>query len=389
MSLRVALVRMNYSPYGGAELYLSRFARVLLQKGVEVHLFSRRWNGEEREGIHLHRVPALTYPRTLRILSFAAFSALALRRNAFDVVHSFERTLRQDIYRAGDGCHREWLLQRARGAPSWDRVLTAIHPFHRSLLAVERAIFEGSGTRKVLTNSRRGKEEILRHYRVPEGKVDVLYNGVDLERFHPGNREGLGGPLRRELGIPAEAFLLLFVGSGFERKGLRYAIAALAELKEKRVRPEPRLAVIGKGDSSPYQRLAADLGVSRQVLFLGPRRNLEAYYAAGDLFLLPTLYDPFSNACLEAMASGVPVVTSRSNGASELLEEGRGGEILEDPLDVSSIASSIKNFFDLDRRREAGHEARRVALEFSLADNVEKALGIYRELATRQGRENT
>ena len=384
MSLRVALLRMNYSPYGGAELYLSRFAQGLLQKGVEVHVFSRRWNGEQQEGVRVHRVPTLNHPRTLRVLSFAAFSALALQRNSFDVVHSFERTLRQDIYRAGDGCHREWLLRRARSAPPWDRMLTAVHPFHRSLLAVERVIFEGSGTRKVLTNSRRGKEEILRHYRVPPGKVDVLYNGVDLDRFQPANQEGLGGPLRRELGIPADAFLLLFVGSGFERKGLRHAIAALAVLKEKGVQPEPLLAVIGKGNLSYYRRLAEDLGVSRQILFLGPRKNLEAYYAASDLFVLPTLYDPFSNACLEAMASGIPVVTSRSNGASELLEEGRGGEIVDDPLDASAIASSIENFADLDRRRESGHEAREVALKFSLADSVDKTLEVYRELAARR-----
>lgn len=388
MSFKVALVRLHFSLYGGGERYLSRFARALLERGVEVHLFSRSWNGGEQEGIHVHRVPALTHPRTLRVLSFAAFSALALRRQSFDVVHSFERTLRQDIYRAGDGCHREWLLQRGRSVPSWDRALTSLHPFHRSILAVERAIFEGEGTRRVLTNSRRGREEILRHYRAAPEKVQVLYNGVDLDRFHPGTREELGAPLRRDLGIPPDSLLLLFVGSGFERKGLRAAISAVAALKKRGAGGDLLLAVVGKGKTAPYRRLAEDLGIAERVLFLGPRANLEAFYGASDLFVLPTLYEPFSNACLEAMASGVPVVTSRINGAAELLEEGKGGAIVAEPTDTEEIAAALADLLPRERRSEAGRQAREVALHFSLESSVENTLRVYREIAPGRGEGN-
>ena len=382
--MRIAFIRKAYTPYGGAERYLSKLMERLSAQGHEVHVFAHRWEDrqpdEAREGKGgpiFHRVPMISSPSFLEALTFALSARRLLQEQEFDVIHSFERTLYQDIYRAGDGCHREWLIQRRKLDPWFKRSTYALNPLHRTLLYLEKRLFQSPRLKKIIANSRRGKEEILRHYAVREEKIEVLYNGVDLENFHPGNIAMYRRSLRKELRIPAEALVILFLGSGFRRKGLRGLIDSLPRVKKEV--PQIVLIVAGRDRIEEYRARAQRLGCERNVLFLGPTQRARELYATCDLFALPTIYDPFSNACLEAMATGVPVLTTPMNGVAELIQDRENGFIVRDPMDSIEIGQKVLNFFLSPEKAAIGESARRAALSLGLNSVLNRMVQIYEE----------
>lgn len=385
--MKIAFIRKTYTPYGGAENYLSQLIDRLGKTGHEIHIFARTWEKEaEKKRDHpgtpsFHRVPAIGSPSFLEALSFAFHCRNLLQREDFDIIHSFERTFYQDIYRAGDGCHREWLIQRRRMDSGLKRLSHRVNPLHLSLLYLEKRLFHSPRLKKIVANSRRGKEEIIRHYRVPEGKIEVMYNGVDLKKFHPDNISLYREPTRKELGIKPESFVLLFLGSGFRRKGLDVLLRALAMIKKEA--PETFLLVAGKDSISGYRKRAEILRVGEKVLFLGPTAKAKELYAASDLFVLPTLYDPFSNASLEAMATGIPVLTTRGNGVAELIKEGGNGFVIEDPLDAQGIAAAVLSFFRSSEKRFIGERAREACANLDMETVVKRMIGIYEECAKK------
>lgn len=390
----IGLIRMKYTPYGGAEVFVSRFIDELLKKGHKCHIFANKWDRDTREGIVLHRIRTFG-PSFLRILSFAVNSYFAVRKANLDVILSFDRTFYQDIYRAGDGCHREWLIQRGKLISPLKRFITFLNPLHLTILYLEKRLLKAKRLKFVVANSIRGKDEIKRHYKLPEDKICVIYNGIDIKAFDFNERSRVRIACREKLNIKNET-ALLFVGSGFERKGLRFLIEALGVLKkESRVgfahqeihgqnggQSPPynlKLVVVGKGRIKNYKNLADKCGVEMDVQFVGPVKDVKGYYFAADIFVLPSIYEPFSNACLEAMASGLPVVTSRINGASEILTHGKDGMIINDPANPEEIAEKIKPLLDERARQAAGKEARRTVENYTIEKNVDEFIQLIVE----------
>jgi UDP-glucose:(heptosyl)LPS alpha-1,3-glucosyltransferase len=210
----------------------------------------------------------------------------------------------------------------------------------------------------------------------------VVYNGVDTDRFHPGtdrSREDI----RRRHGIGGE-FLILFVSNNFRMKGLAYLIRALALLKSVDHAPF-RLLVLGRDHPGSYARLAERMGVSEAVIFGGSTREPEKYYGAADLLVHPTFYDACSLTVLEALASGLPVVTTASNGACGLLTSNEGGRVVENARDVKALAEAIRYFFDKQRREDASRMARRKAEACSEKSNFDQIVEILKEAAALKG----
>jgi UDP-glucose:(heptosyl)LPS alpha-1,3-glucosyltransferase len=289
---------------------------------------------------------------------------VATARGRWDIVQSHERTLSQDVYRAGEGSHRAYLdSDGGRGGRA---------VYHRTVLALERRVF--ARTPRIVAIARRGQQEIGRDYGVAPARIRVVYNGVDLGRFHPGLAGCHRERARREVGLEAGAFAMLFVGSGYERKGLATAIGALAELDD----PTARLLVVGKGRAAPYREQAARRGVHDRIVWLGARSDTERWYGTADVVVLPTRYEPFGNVHLEALASGVPVVTSTLAGGAELIQEGVNGFAVN-PRDPAAVAEAV------GRVRAAGpgsmSEAARCSAEpFTFGAQAARFIAIYREL---------
>lgn len=374
--MKIAIVRKRYSDFGGAERYVAYLAERLVESGHDVHVFANEWKGGKTHPakVVFHKVPIIKGLSVLQVLSFAVNSRRLLKKEGFDIIHSFEKTLYQDVYRAGDGCHKEWLQQRTKIDPWYTSISSRLNPLHLSLLWIEKQIFSDGSFKMIIANSKRGKDEIIKHYGVPSEKVRVIYNAVEKNRYsliHPAEARM---KIRNLHGISSKDRVLLFVGSGFKRKGLAAAIESLGKLTFR-----AKLIVIGKDRIDPYQRLARKMGIEKDVVFTGPIVGVEEYYYAGDLFIFPTIYEPFGNVCLEAMASGLPVITSRISGASEVVEGGKNGYIIEDPLDPLEICEKIRMGFSLTKRSIQAFNSE-LLQQFSWESHLKQLLEIYESI---------
>ena len=332
--LRIALIRQRYTDFGGAERFVANAVAALRQEGAQLTLVARQWK-PDGNGQALICDP-FYLGSIWRDWSFARCVCNTLRKHAFDLVQSHERIECCDVYRAGDGVHREWLKQRRRSMGFLGRLGIALNPYHRYTLAAERRLFASPRLRAVICNSRMVKEEIRHHFDVPEDKLHVIYSGVDTTAYHPGLKTLHRESVRASYAIPPEAPLLLFVGSGFARKGVGTLLAAFARLPGTHY-----LMVVGKDKhQARFQRLTVRLGVQDRVRFAGGQTDTRPFYGAADAFVLPTRYDPFPNAALEAFASGLPVITSTKSGAAELIEDGKNGYVC-DALDADCLALSM------------------------------------------------
>ncbi len=357
--MKIGLVRRGYSPTGGAEAYLRRFADSAEQAGHECVLFSGEW-------------PAKEWPRTLRKvkhgkspLEFALeLSALDLR-GACDFLFSLERVLACDCYRAGDGVHVAWLERRARFEPGWKTWWRNRRSKHHEILRLEETMFRGEAAQSVIANSAMVKEEIIRHYGYPADRIHVVHNGAP-PALTPEASVQARAEVRKELGLDPRDFVLLFAGTGGVRKGLKYAMQAVEETAVSR----PTLLVAGEGR-------AGWKSSSGRIRGVGPVRGLARWLAAADLFLLPTQYDPFSNACLEALAAGLPVITSTANGFAEIIESGVEGEALENPADVMKLARVIETWASHERRDAIRDRLREKGARFSMEANTRATLEIF------------
>jgi UDP-glucose:(heptosyl)LPS alpha-1,3-glucosyltransferase len=201
-----------------------------------------------------------------RDAGFARAARKAWTRERFDLVQSHERIPGCDVYRAGDGVHRQWLDYRLQHAARLERSRVRANPYHRYVCRVERSLFEHARLRAVICNSRMVRDDVTRHFRVEPGKLHVIYNGVDLEHFHPRHRAALRAQARTTFGCAEGDILLAFVGSGFERKGLACAIDALGLAADARM----RLVVAGRDrDAARFAGRARAAGLADRVHLLG------------------------------------------------------------------------------------------------------------------------
>jgi UDP-glucose:(heptosyl)LPS alpha-1,3-glucosyltransferase len=246
------------------------------------------------------------------------------------------------------------------------------------LLRLEQSLLSDSNTRRVIAASQMVKDEIVNLYRYPADQIDIVRNGVPLEKFRfdqefrEKSREGLN--------LKPDQTALLFAGSGWERKGLLFAIEAAALCGDRKL----RLLIAGRGNAGLYKTKRLRFWREEPVQFLGEVADMLRVYAAADIFILPTIYDPFSNACLEALACGLPVITTRSNGFSEIIENGVHGSIVDHPGDLRALRDAIRLWSDPSRRAAARSTNTQLAAQFDISRNVDATLSILYSVAKRE-----
>lgn len=360
--LSICFVRRGYSQSGGAEAYLKRLAHGIVEAGYDAQLVTTEaWPRDDWPFGAIRRLQSGS------VMEFARNLEKIRPQLRCNVLMSLERAWSCDVYRAGDGVHRAWLARRRKFELPLERFVRGLNPKHRAILRLEEALLANRGAGRVIVNSQMVKAEIVELYGYPADKIDLVRNGVPLGqfRFDPKLRE----ESRDQLKVERDEFALLFAGSGWERKGLRFAIAAMALCDNRKL----RLLVAGRGNQRYYK--------SKHVQFLGEVPDPVRIYSAADIFILPTIYDPFSNACLEALACGLPVITTRSNGFSEIIENGVHGSTVDLANNVTGLRDAIQFWSDPARRADARSINTQRAAQFDISVNVARTLEILAQAA--------
>jgi UDP-glucose:(heptosyl)LPS alpha-1,3-glucosyltransferase len=373
--LSLALIRQKYTPFGGSERFLARAMTALQTDGVNISVLTRHWDSETSDKYEEVICSPTYYGRLWRDWGFAHSIRHLLTRRTFDLVQSHERVEGCELYRAGDGVHAEWLLQRGRKKGAINRMLTALSPYHNYVVAEEKRMFESDALRAVICNSQMIKDEILSYFKISEAKLHVIYSGVDKEKFNPVIRNIHRHAVRQELHIPEETVLYLYVGSGFERKGVPFLLDAMVRMPE-----NASLLVVGKDKTIERMKQQAQRsGLGRRVLFTGGIKDVLPFYGAADVFVLPTLYDPFPNVVLEAMSVGLPVITSLKCGAVDLIKHGENG-LLADALDQELLVENMRRLLSAEDRLKMGRAGYETVQPFSLKAMSSRLLDLYQTL---------
>ncbi len=372
--MKLAIVRQRYNPYGGAERFVERALAALERQGVSVTLIARKWTpAAGRSGIVCD---PFYLGRLWRDAGFARCVRRVVRSGAFDLVQSHERIPGCSLFRAGDGAHAAWLAQRSRRDGPLGRLWLRFSPWHRYMLWAEARMFRDPALKAVICISRMVRDDILRHYGVDAAKLHVLYNGVDLEDFHPRLAALHREALRQRLGVPQEAPVFLFVGSGFARKGVATLIEAAARMRHR----EARFWVVGKDKrAAAYLRRARRAGVGERFHFLGGQQDVRPYLGGADAFVLPTLYEPLSNAVLEALACGLPAVATTTCGAAELIRAGENGYVCA-AQDAAGLAGHLDTLAQPGAAAAMREAARASVAHLSVEAMAQRLVELYGSL---------
>lgn len=377
----------HFGPASGAGLTLWSMIRHIAPEH-RVTVYANTWERSLPGRIEVRHLPPIRkYPSTrldflfpLRVLA-NYFSAGALARRLSgeaDIIHIYNGLAASpDLLVTQLMCQKAVMEERAR--ESFPARLSQQTPKHLLLRFLERRVYAGRRYRKIVPASRFEKEQILKYYGVPADDIIPVHGGVDYGHYNPEDREERRAALRRSLGYSARDTVALFVGYDFRRKGLPPLLRALP-----RIDPRIKLLAVGGTGGMEYGRgWAGELGVEGRVNFTGPvYREGRDYFFAADLFIFPTLFDPFGTAVLEAMAAGLPVITSRRVGAAELITPGKEGWLLDDPGDDREIAALANRLLEEGRGEEMGEAGRKTARGCTWEEKAKEMIALYRSLAS-------
>ncbi len=342
---RIAFLRRTFSPTGGAERYLLRLASGLAAQGHQITLYCEDWSPRENPFQDVRKIDS-NDP-----VAFARKTMALPMRDRHDFVFSLERVPGCDLYRAGDGLHADWLAYRQAFHPLKGRVRTLLRAKNREMCRLEARLFAPGGVRRVICNSHFVANQLIARFEFPPEQIDVIYNGVPYQQFSMGDR-ALG---RRALHLDNDDYVVLLVGAGQERKGHAIARAAMKHVKKKNA----KLVIIDQP----------------------PTVAMPHVYAAADVFVLPTLYDPFANVTLEALAAGLPVITSAQNGASEIMQNEVNGFVLPRADDDKLLVHLLNELADPRARAPFKEPAQKLAQQYDLSRNLNATLAVFDKLA--------
>gem|GEM_PF-94633 len=374
--MHLIFIRFKISKVGGAEKYLLRLKESLesqhqqdsKQTNSKVEIFS---SGDYGQSPKFHITLPSFLPSFLKFLYFLFVYEKYYKQHRDSVFFSLERVLHCDIYRAGDGIHKEWLKIKT-SHNIWLRIKSYLNPINFLYTFIESKLFLNA--KIIIANSKMIQSSLIENFKVPPQKIRVIYNGIPL----PSTLDKVSSKdnLTREFPILKNKILLLFVGSGYKRKGLREALLMLSNLPHKNW----HFLIIGKEKKQKqYEQLAIKLNLSQNTLFLGAQTEVSRFYAASDIFLFPTIYEPCSNATLEAASFENAILTTKQNGAGELFDSTL---LLDSPQNIAYGSDILtKLLSDSSFLKKTQKDCAKAVSSLSVQNNLQQTLQIINELS--------
>ena len=382
---------------GGCETYIADLARRLLADRHEVHLYACRWDEQALpKGIQFHAIATTWAPRFLKPWRFGQKCLQALAQRPHDVTIGFDKTWGQDVLYPQGGLHvasAEHNL-RKHSHPLVAPLARAVKWFdaaHWSYSFLERRQYLGAKPPLIVVNSNMVREHFLRYYHIAPGQLNVVRSAIDPQRFKEQDRLKCRAQCREHYGITPHEVVGLFAAMNYHLKGLEpllYAARRLFARPEHLADAPPlRLLIVGHPNAKAYERLAHDLGISEAVRFVGYCPEMRNAYFAADFLVHPTFYDPCSLVVLEALACGLPIITTRYNGASELLHTAppqQEGYVISDPHDHQELAWCLGQMLDSSRRHTFAQAARRTAAQWTFEQHYRQLMAVFAQAAHRK-----
>ena len=383
--MKIALNIYKYLPTkGGGEGYLAGLADQLADRGHEVHIFASKWESNNKL-LNFHTIPVIRYPKFLKEITFVINGLRMMAKDDYDIIQVVGRALGMNVFNPHCGVERKWLEQDIESIEgAFNRFLRLISRYlglrQRFILWLDKKQYTSNNVSVIIAISDMIKNDIIRYYNIDRHKIKVIYNGVDLKRFNPENKKLYRGSIRKKLSI-GDGLILLYISNNFRLKGLVNLIKSLGEIRKSR--KDFMALIIGRGDSAPYLKLAKKLDCLDNIMFLGHVSEIEKYYAASDLYVHPTFYDSCSLVVTEALASGLPVITTVYDGAGGVIDDGKEGFVLKDPADYETLAEKINMYFDKGIRHKASIAARKKAEKYPAEKNCEEIIEVYNEVCLK------
>jgi UDP-glucose:(heptosyl)LPS alpha-1,3-glucosyltransferase len=383
---KIAFALENFSRYsGGAESYAISLATYLIKSGWEVHFFGEAWDGEPEAAI-FHKVTIPKFlPAWLKLVLFAFYHKKAVKKQNVDVILGFGNTLYMNVYQSHGGVH--WLSAKRRIYSEKNEIKRAIKrlvillsPKQWTRAWIESAPFRLYPRPRIVAISQMIKKDMSSYFKVNGADIKVVYNGVDTSRYNRNLRQDYKGPLRRQLGIGEDEVVFLFVSYDLKKKGIETLIEAGSQLK-KMGNTNFKVMVVGGMPYKALLRQIKTLDIKDKIHFTGPVRSIEAYYANSDVFVLPTYYDACSLVVIEAMASGLPTITTTSNGAAGIINDGKDGYIISHPPTSLDLAKKMQLLLNDEKRQQMSREAICTGQRYSAEKNHQSMIRILGEVA--------
>jgi len=374
--VKIALVLEHFDPArGGLENWTWQLARSLRARGHEIHVLALDFHTQASDdGIIPHRIEPV--PSRLDRAEAVARLLASMR---MDVVHDIGLGWAADIFQPQAGSTKALWQHNLMRIPKWRQIRFWREKRYRELAEIERR--QHASTAVVVAVSRMLAKQFETLHRLPADRLRVIYNGVDVDRFSPARREDLRAETRQKLRIAEDEILFLMLAHNLLLKNAEASIRAIAQLRHagKRV----RLVIGGGHKPARFRKLARKLDIASAVTFM-PLVDPVPYYAAADVFVHPTWYDPCSLVTLEASSSGLPVITTRFNGAAELMKSGREGFVLEDPADASALAGRMSELLNAPTRNAMGAAGRTMAIKNTFDNQMDNLVALYKQIASRR-----
>jgi UDP-glucose:(heptosyl)LPS alpha-1,3-glucosyltransferase len=384
---KIAFAMEKFSRYaGGAESYAVSLATTLIENGWDVHLFGEEWDGEPKEA-HFHEIYIPKFlPAWIKLLLFAWKHKKIIQKQHYDVVMGFGNTIYMNVYQSHGGVHQLSTARKVYAEKNplrrvVKRVLILLSMKQWTRAWIEAAPFRLNPRPRIVAIAHMIKKDMESFFHTNPNEIEIIYNGVDTKRYNSSLRQRMRGPLRKQWGVSENDAVFLFVSYDLKKKGIEPLVEAAAELK--RIGNDNfKIIVVGGLPYSSLARLIEHLGLKNNIIFVGRVKSIDEFYANSDVFVLPTYYDACSLVVIEAMASGLPSITTTFNGASGIIADGKNGYILSHPPDSSDLADKMHLLMDNEKRQRMSEEAFRTGQEYSAERNHREMMRVLDEVAT-------
>jgi len=372
---KILFIKYHLNKAGGLEKYSYRIIKAFIKKGYKDHPLTTK---ASKEFLDNKELKLITF-KSLKILKFLKLKIFDLRcsywikKNKPKLIFSFDRTSIFTHTRLGNGIHLTFLKRRAFIENKFKLFLNKINPLHKVILQIEKQGFRQKTLKKVIVNSNMVKKELIDSYNFDPKNISVILNGVefnDLKNdFSSWEEKKL--LFAKKLNLNPNISQLLFVGNDYKRKGLKFLLKALAKIKEK----DFHLSIVGKDkNTQKYMNFSKKLKIDKKISFFNERDDIINFYQLADIAILPTLYDPFSNVAIEALAMGVFVITTLYNGAQEIITKENGSII--DPIDIDLFSKELLNAIDNKKDDEKAKNIRQSVKHLDFSNQLNTLINV-------------